>query len=358
MVLAVGLAIVLGLYAWPIVHNWIAGPDANARPVTPRGKLADAELSTIELFKKTSPSVAFITTDVQRQLPFNRRVDVPAGAGSGFIWNEQGYVVTNYHVIKDAAAAHVILYDQSAFDAKIVGADPDHDIAVLRISAPLGMKLVPIPVGTSDDLLVGQSVFAIGNPFGLDQSLTTGIISALKRTITGIAGNPIEDVIQTDAAINPGNSGGPLLDSAGRLIGINTLIYSQSGSWQGIGFAIPVDTVNRVVPQIIGTGKASRPRLGIGFDETAQGILARRNIEGLAITYVEPGSPAQRAGLVPMSRGPRGLLLGDVITGLNDRQIRTPSDLYSALDKLTPGDTVTLTILRAGKSVTMQIKTD
>jgi S1-C subfamily serine protease len=359
MILVVGLAIVLGLYAWPIVHNWITGPDASQRPITPRGKLTDLETSTIDLFKKTSPSVAFITTDVQRQLPFNRRIDVPQGAGSGFIWNEQGYVVTNYHVIKDASAAHVILYDQSAFDARVVGMDPDHDLAVLKISPPLGMRLVPIPIGTSEDLLVGQSVFAIGNPFGLDQSLTTGIISALKRTINGVAGNPIEDVIQTDAAINPGNSGGPLLDSAGRLIGINTLIYSSSGTWQGIGFAIPVDTVNRVVPQIIGTGKASRPRLGIGFDESAQQILLRRNVQGLAITYVEPGSPAQGAGLVPMSRGARGnIILGDVITQLNGRPIRTPSDLYSALDKLSPGDTVTLTILRGGQSVPMSIKTD
>jgi len=360
LVLVVGLAIVLGLYAWPIVHNWIAGPDAARRPVVPRGELADAEKSTVAIFKKASPSVAFITTDVRKTNPFNRREqDVPAGAGSGFIWNEQGYVVTNFHVIQNASAAHVILNDQSAYDAQIVGADPSHDLAVLKISTPVGVSLVPIPVGSSDDLTVGQSVFAIGNPFGLDQTLTTGIISALKRTITGVAGNPIEDVIQTDAAINPGNSGGPLLDSACRLIGMNTAIYSPSGQWQGIGFAIPVDTINRIVPQIIGTGKAARARLGVQYHALAQQVLANRGITGLAVTGTEPGSPAEKAALIPMWRNNRGnLVVGDVITAFNDRPIRTPNDLYAALDKLTPGDEVTLTLQCGGKELKLPVKTD
>ena len=360
LVLVVGLAIVLGLYAWPIVYNWWAGPDASMRPVVPRGELADAEKSTVAVFKKASPSVAFITTDVRRTNPFKGRdQDVPQGAGSGFIWNEQGYVVTNYHVIQNASAAHVILNDQSAYDAQIVGADPGHDLAVLKISPPLGVTLVPIPIGSSEDLTVGQSVFAIGNPFGLDQTLTTGIISALKRTITGVAGNPIEDVIQTDAAINPGNSGGPLLDSASRLIGMNTAIYSPSGTWQGIGFAIPVDTINRSVPQIIGTGKVTRARLGVNFHAMAQQVLANRGIPGLAVTGTEQGSPAEKAGLIPMWRNARGnLVVGDVITAVNERAIRTPSDLYAALDKLSPGDEVTLTVQRSGKEMKIKVKTD
>jgi S1-C subfamily serine protease len=359
--LTVMLLVVLGLYAWPLVRNRIWGPNADARAITPRGDLADVEKTTIGLFKKASPSVAFITTDTRRVNPFNRRVqDVPQGAGSGFLWSREGIVVTNFHVIQNASAAHVILYDQSTYDAQIVGADPDHDLAVLRIMPGIGVELAPIPVGTSADLEVGQSVFAIGNPFGLDQSLTTGVISALKRTIKGVNGNPIDDVIQTDAAINPGNSGGPLLDSAGRLIGMNTEIYSESGVWSGIGFAVPVDMINRIVPQIIKTGHATRAKLGVQFDDAlSQRLLGRRQIQGLAIGEVLPDSPAARAGLVGLTPGGRGgYMLGDVITAINDKAIHSSGDLFTAMDRVAPGDNVSVTILRNGASQTLKIQAE
>jgi S1-C subfamily serine protease len=360
-VLSALVTVVLFLYAWPVIRNWWSGPSGTPRAITPRGELAPVETSTIALFKSASPSVAFITTDIRRTNPFNRRVqEVPAGAGSGFIWDDRGVVVTNFHVIKDASAAHVILYDQTTYDAQILGADPEHDLAVLKITPPLGVTLAPIPVGTSNDLQVGQSVYAIGNPFGLDQTLTTGIISALRRTITGIAGNPIDDVIQTDAAINPGNSGGPLLDSAGRLIGMNTAIYSPSGNWSGIGFAIPVDTVNRIVPEIIRTGKVTRARLGVQYDEAGVGqrLLARAGVQGLAILDVVPGSAAHEAGLAGVSQNARGFYsLGDVITAINDRPVKGAADLFTAMDKIAPGDTVAVTVWRNGATRQLQIKT-
>ncbi len=303
MLLTLVLMGVLIVYIWPLVRNWWTGPNILSRPITARGELGPAEQSTITLFKSASPSVAFITTDIHQINHRTRSVeDIPQGAGSGFIWDNQGHIVTNFHVIENASAAHVILFDQTTYDAQILGADPANDLAVLKISPPLGVSLVPIPIGTSSDLQVGQSVFAIGNPFGLDQSLTTGVISAIKRTITGIGGKPIDDVIQTDAAINPGNSGGPLLDSAGRIIGMNTSIYSPSGSWSGIGFAIPIDAINRGVPKIISTGQKlfACPHGAREFDDgSPSGFpdrLPRRGspISGLVIIDVEPNSPARK----------------------------------------------------------------
>jgi S1-C subfamily serine protease len=303
--------------------------------------------------------VVFITTDARRINLFSRRIqEVPQGAGSGFIWDDHGIIVTNFHVIENASASHVILYDQTTCDAAVLGADPEHDLAVLTITPPPGASLVPIPVGASSDLLVGQTVLAIGNPYGFDQTLTEGIISALNRTIIGVAKNPIDGVIQTDAAINPGNSGGPLLDSAGRLIGMNTAIVSPSGNWSGIGFAIPVDTINRIVPQIIQSGRVSRAKLGVQYDdnELTRRLLRRDGIEGLAITDVVPDSPAAKAGLIGLSIGRRGLPdLGDVITALNDRPIKSPSDLYSAMDRVKPGETVEVTAWRNGQTRRMRI---
>ena len=234
-----------------------------ARTVSARGDLAADEKATIELYERLRPSVVNVTSMANHRDPFSLNVEqVPEGTGSGFIWDEVGHVVTNYHVIRDSDAAVVTLADQSTWKATTVGVFPDKDIAVLHIDAPRN-KLPPIPVGRSDDLLVGQKTFAIGNPFGLDQTLTTGIISAVGREIESVTKRPIKNVIQTDAAINPGNSGGPLLDSAGRLIGVNTAIISPSGTSAGIGFAIPVDEVKRVVPQLIKDGKISRAGLGI-----------------------------------------------------------------------------------------------
>ncbi|HTP50889.1 MAG TPA: trypsin-like peptidase domain-containing protein, partial [Anaeromyxobacteraceae bacterium] len=246
--------------AWPQLVRPTA-PRAAPRPVVARGDLAADEQANVALFKQASPSVVYITTLTRRLVGYFDVTEVPQGTGSGFIWDASGHVVTNFHVIQGASAARITLHDQSEWPATLVGASPDQDIAVLRIAAPRG-RLAPILLGRSADLQVGQRVFAIGNPFGLDFTLTTGIVSALGRSIPSLTGRKIEDVIQTDAAINPGNSGGPLLDSAGRLIGVNTQIASPSGGSAGIGFAVPVDTVNRVVPQLIEHGRVTRPRLG------------------------------------------------------------------------------------------------
>jgi len=352
MVLTGLLVIVLGIYAWPMIRARFF-PGGSMRQVTPRGPLFAFENVSIDVYKQASPSVAYITTDVKA---INRRTraveDVPQGAGSGFIWDEQGHIVTNFHVIQNASAAHVVLSDQTSYDAKIIGADPTHDLAVLKIDVPLGVRLTPIQIGTSSDLQVGQTTFAIGNPFGLDQTMTTGIVSALKRTIPGAGGNPIDDVIQTDCAINPGNSGGPLLDSAARLVGINTAIYSPSGSYAGIGFAIPVDMANRIVPEIIRTGTYQRARIGAGFDESYQQLLPT-GVQGVIVTMVEPSSPAEKAGLVAATR-PRGgfgrPVVGDIIQEINGRTIKNSGDIFTAMDHVKPGDTITVTLYRDGKT--------
>jgi S1-C subfamily serine protease len=236
------------------------------RVVQARGNLAEDERSTIELFENSRDSVVFITTRQRVMDAWSRNIfSVPSGTGSGFIWDDLGHIITNLHVIKGASEAIVRLADGRDYKASLVGASPAHDIAVLKIGIGF-QRPAPVPLGSSHDLKVGQKVFAIGNPFGLDWTLTTGIVSALDRSLPGSDGRTIDNLIQTDAAINPGNSGGPLLDSAGRLIGINTAIYSPSGASAGIGFSVPVDTVNRVVPQIISRGKYIRPALGITVD--------------------------------------------------------------------------------------------
>src|SRR5512142_1817410 len=291
------LGLVAAVLLYQLVSGWPrlgGGPPAEPRPVTPRGDLAADEKATIELFRRSSPSVAFITTLAQQPMGFFEIQEVPQGAGSGIVWDAQGHVVTNFHVIQGASAARVALHDRSEWPATLVGVAPDQDLAVLRIRAPKD-KLVPILVGTSRDLQVGQKVFAIGNPFGLDFTLTTGIVSALGRSIPALTGRRIDDVVQTDAAINPGNSGGPLLDSAGRLIGVNTQIASPSGASAGVGFAVPVDTVNEVVPELIAHGKIVRPRLGV--IPATENIAQQLGVSGVLVLSVTPGSPAQRAGI-------------------------------------------------------------
>ena len=360
LILTVLLACVLAMYAWPLVHSWFFAPSGQPRPITPRGDLMEIEKATIEIFKHASPSVAFITTNTREYNPWNHTsAEVPQGSGSGFVWDEDGHIVTNLHVIQNASSAQVILYDQSAYAAKVVGYSADHDLAVLKINVPATVRLVPLPLGTSRDLQVGQSVFAIGNPFGFDQTLTTGVISALKRSnLAGESGRPIEDAIQIDAAINPGNSGGPLLDSAGRLIGVNTAIASPTGTWAGIGFAIPVDTANRVVPEIIATGHYTRGRIGILplKDLRSERLLTALHMKGLAIGQVEPNSPADKAGLTGVSEDLNGdPVLGDVITHVNDQPITNSKDLFFALDTLRPGDPVVVTVWRKGQSQTYQL---
>jgi S1-C subfamily serine protease len=339
---------VLAFFAVPALVQ--SRPDSAPRAVTPRGPLTVEEQAHVELFRKASPSVVHITSLAAQRDLFTMNVQqVPRGTGTGFVWDDQGHIVTNFHVIQDANAARVTLADQSTYDATLVGAFPDRDLAVLRIEAPRN-KLPPIAIGASRDLLVGQRVYAIGNPFGLDQSLTTGIISALNREIESFNQRTIRGVIQTDAAINPGNSGGPLLDSAGRLVGVNTQIASPSGASAGIGFAIPVDEVNRIVPRLIRDGRFVRPALGI--EAGPPGLQQALNLpKGVPIVEVGSTSPAGRAGLQPFRRGKRGeVLAGDVITAINDEPVADLDDMLSLLERRQPGDAVTLTVWRAGQS--------
>ena len=350
--LALAVALVSSLVAAallvtpPLVHG---RSEATPRAVAPRGPLTAEEQAHIEVFRKTSPSVVHITTLAAQRDLFSMNVQqVPRGTGTGFVWDDRGHIVTNFHVIQGATAARVTLSDQSVHEATLVGAFADRDLAVLKIDLPKA-GFPPIPIGSSRDLIVGQRVYAIGNPFGLDQTLTTGIVSALNREIESFNQRTIKAVIQTDAAINPGNSGGPLLDSAGRLIGVNTQIASPSGASAGIGFAIPVDEVNRIVPRLIRDGRYLRPSLGVaaGPPGLAQSLKLPR---GVVLVQVGAGSPAARAGLVPFRRGNRGeVVAGDVITAINDDAVATMDDMLTLLERRQAGDTVTLTLWRAGQ---------
>ena len=349
--LLAGLCLAGGLLALLLVPRMVdSRTEAEPRAVAARGPLQADEQNNIQVFKSASPSVVHITTLQNRRDMFSLNVSqVPSGTGSGFIWDDQGHLVTNFHVIQGASAAQVLLADGSEWQAKLVGAFPDRDLAVLKIEAPRN-KLPPIAVGTSRDLVVGQKVFAIGNPFGLDQTLTTGIVSALNREIESLTRRSIRGVVQTDAAINPGNSGGPLLDSSGRLIGVNTSIYSPSGASAGIGFAIPVDEVNRVVPLLIRDGRIQRPALGVsGGNVQLQRALGLP--KGVALLGVARDGPAARAGLQPFARARDGsIVAGDVITAVNDASVATLDDMLTELERHKPGDTVTLSVWRSGKT--------
>jgi S1-C subfamily serine protease len=320
---------------------------AKPRPVAPPTELGRGERDTIALFRRAAPAVTFITSISRRRDWFSLNVyEIPQGTGSGFVWDEHGHVVTNLHVVAGSSRAQVTLADQSTWEATLVGAAPEKDLAVLRIEAPARL-LTPLAVGTSSDLSVGQQVFAIGNPFGLDQTLTTGVISALGREIESQARQPIRDVIQTDAAINPGNSGGPLLDSGGRLIGVNTAIVSPSGAYAGIGFAIPVDTVNWVVPELIARGRIERPTLGVEL--ASDQLMARLGLEGALIMAVYRGSGADRAGLESTYRDRRGqVVLGDLIVELDGQKVESRLDLILLLERYRAGDRVTLVVERDG----------
>jgi S1-C subfamily serine protease len=346
------VAVVAGLLVW-----WFApwetapggkGVPAESRAVSARGSLAEDEQNNISVFKAASGSTVHITTLVAARSFLSMDVmQVPKGTGTGFIWDDRGHVVTNFHVLEGASAARVTLSDQSEWKAALVGAFPDRDLAVLRIDAPKD-KLKAITVGASKDLQVGQKVYAIGNPFGLDQTLTTGIISALNREIESATQRTIRGVIQTDAAINPGNSGGPLLDSAGRLIGVNTAIFSPSGASAGIGFAIPVDEVNRVVPRLIREGKFVRPTLGIQV-ASLQYPTESGPRTGVAVVGVLPRGPAAAAGLKPFQRAPGGeLIVGDIITGIAGKPVASLDDILEEIERRQPGDSITLSLLRAG----------
>ncbi len=322
-----------------------APSDPVPTPIPIPAELFPEERRDIEVFRAASASVAYITSVALRRDFFTMNVfEIPQGSGSGFVWDGEGHVVTNFHVIQDASAVRITLADQSEWDARIVGVAPDKDLAVLKVDAPRG-HLVPLPLGSSSRLLVGQRVLAIGNPFGLDHSLTVGVVSALGRELRSPSGRVIRDVIQTDAAINPGNSGGPLLDSSGRLVGVNTAIFSPSGASAGIGFAVPVDTVAQLVPQLIKHGKPIQP--GIGIVPVADRYARRLGIEGVIIRSVNPRSPAERAGLEGLSTSRSGrLVLGDVITAVDGRPVRTLDDLLHAFEAAGVGARVTLTVVR------------
>lgn len=331
----------------------VTNPDAVPRPVTARGDLAADEQNTIALFQEVSPSVVYITsTELRRNLFSLNIYEIPKGTGSGFVWDIDGRIVTNYHVIEDANQVLVTLADNTTWKAVLVGASADKDIAVLQISSPPA-SLKPILVGESKDLLVGQKVFAIGNPFGLDQTITAGIVSALGREIKSVTGMTIHDVIQTDAAINPGNSGGPLLDSAGRLIGVNTAIYSPAGVNAGIGFAVPVDEVNRVVTQIIKHGRLIRP--GIGISVANDRLVERLGIDGVLVIRVQRGSTAEKAGIRGVQRVAGEMFLGDIIVGLNGVKIDNLDDLRQELDRYQVGEEVTLKIIREGQEFQVKV---
>jgi S1-C subfamily serine protease len=353
-------ALVLAFY---LGANWrarVVERGAAAPRAVTDATLRQAELHTIELFREASPSVVFITTLSRRRSLFDPRVfEVPSGNGSGFVWDKQGHLVTNYHVVQGVTRGERVLVrlsDQSEWDAELIGVAPEKDLAVLSIEAPA--ELLPeIPIGRARDLQVGQSVFAIGNPFGLDQTLTTGVISALGREITSLARVPIRDVIQTDAAINPGNSGGPLLDSSGRLIGVNTQIFTTSGSSAGIGFAIPVDTVNWVVPDLIRYGRIQRPVLGIEWHTAYNRYLQRSGLEGVLVVGVTPGSGAERAGLRPLRQTRDGRMqLGDIIVAVDEEKVRSGDDLQLALERFEPGQRVSVRVLREGEEVDLSVE--
>lgn len=348
------LLFVIGIAYWITERRPPPREYVEPRAILPRGDLADDEAATVELFRQASPSVVFITTKSVRRDAFTLNLfELPRGTGSGFVWDKKGHIVTNFHVIQGASSAQVTLADHTTWDAHLVGAASERDLAVLRIDADVS-RLVPVPLGSTDDLNVGQKVFAIGNPFGLDQTLTTGVISGLGRQIRSVAGVPIEGVIQTDAAINPGNSGGPLLDSAGRLIGVNTAIYSPSGAYAGIGFAVPADAVNQVVPDLISYGKVARPGLGVSIADAT--ISRRLGVTGALVINVAEGSAAEKAGMRPTMYEDGQISLGDIIVSVDGEKVASGDDLLKVLRNHSVGDEVTVKVQRPEGEVDLQVR--
>jgi S1-C subfamily serine protease len=342
-------------WAWITSRQEVHDETASARPVVARGGLTSEEQARIELFRASAPSVVHITT---RQVGYDRfqmrAMEFPRGTGSGFVWDERGYVVTNFHVLQGASRALVTLDGRDTYEAVAVGAEPTYDIAVLKIeAAPEALR--PIPIGSSADLRIGQGAFAIGNPFGLDRTLSSGVISGLEREIESPSGSRIRGVIQVDASINPGNSGGPLLDSAGRLIGMNTAIASTTGNSAGIGFAVPVDAINRVVPSLIRMGRFDRPKLGV--QAAAQEVGRFLGVEGVVVGDVVRGSGADRAGLRPMSVDERGFpTAADVITSVDGRAVRVLEDRWEVLEGHAPGDVVPIEVRRGSETLRLEVQ--
>jgi len=316
----------------------------------------DDEANTTEVFQRASPAVVFVTSSELRRQRFTRNVmEIPRGAGSGFVWDaDSGLVVTNYHVVAGADRLAITLADEQSFQAEVVGLAPERDLAVVRLMDPPA-DLTELTLGDSSELSVGRKVMAIGNPFGLDTTLTVGVVSALDREIQSPSNRTIRGVIQTDAAINPGNSGGPLLNSLGQLVGVNTAIYSPSGGSAGIGFAIPVNTVIEVVPQLIAFGKIMRPVLGVEL--ASDRWLRRYRVEGVPIVRTYRGSPAESAGMVGARRGSRGeIILGDVITKIDGERVANNDEFLSAMEKHHVGDTIDIVTTRKGEEKRFRVE--
>jgi S1-C subfamily serine protease len=346
------LLVVLAVYvAQPYVDRWLFSA-STPRTVEPRGSLSDIERTSIDIFEHASPSVVQVVGRAGAlEVPQAESENGPAQSGSGFVWDAAGHIVTNDHVVEGTSSLAVRFASGQVLRAHIAGTAPNYDLAVIRVDNPRSLP-PPIAIGASDDLKVGQLVFAIGNPFGLDQTLTTGIISALKRRLPTSGGREITNVIQTDAAINPGNSGGPLLDSAGRVIGVTTAILSPSGTNAGIGFAIPIDSVNRVVPELIRRGSVPTP--GIGIVAASEAAATRAGAHGVVIVRTTPGSSAERAGLRGID--PRSGKVGDVIVGVNGKTVRGLADLIQELERVGVGKNVTLTVQRDGREVPVEVE--
>lgn len=356
---------VVALAATPVLTPTSPGVAPTSQPTTtptvrPPSAFArlEAERNVIDVFKAAAPATVFVTQKRMVRDWSMRALEVPAGTGSGFLWDTAGHVVTNYHVVDSGRAQgrySVTLHSQKTYDAELLGGDPNKDIAVLRL-LNCDEPLTPLPVlPASAKLEVGQTTIAIGNPFGLDHTLTTGVVSALGREVQGYGGVTIRDMIQTDASINPGNSGGPLLDSGGYLIGMNTMIFSKTGSSAGIGFAVPVSAVRRVVPQVIQTGRVEVP--GIGIEPLPDHYAARAGIAGVVITRVFPGSPAQLAGIRGLQQDRRGeILLGDIIVGIDELKVVDYDDLYNAFDRFKVGDEVSVKLIREGRAVAVKLR--
>ncbi len=332
----------------PVINETVDRPPASgtvASSAPPSAATAHDDYRASDLFKAAAPSVVAITA-----IRGSRMLDSDSGgSGSGFIWDTQGHIVTNNHVIDEAREINVVLDDGRSIPARVIGRAPWADLAVLKLSeVPSNLK--PMPVGNSKDLLVGQTVYAIGNPFGLSRTLTTGIISALDRRLPTPTGRVVSGVIQTDAAINPGNSGGPLVDTSGRLIGVNTAIIAPSGTFAGVGFAIPADVVKRIVPSLISTGRA--PLAGIGVTTLPEEIVARAGLKGVVVQGVRRGSSAEQAGLVGVEERGR---LGDVITAIEGKPVTSVADMAIALEAVGIGKRATITIQHDGRSRDLEV---
>ena len=327
--------------------------------------VASDELNNIEIYRAVSPGVVNITTKAMIDSFFGAYPQQGSGSGAIIDIEGQRVVLTNFHVVQDVLAAggsqssiEVSLVDKTTYPARVIGADPDHDLAVLRLDAPVD-RLRAVPLGSSTGLKVGQKVLAIGNPFGLDSTLTTGVISALERPLRSPSGEQIAGVIQTDAAINPGNSGGPLLNSRGEMIGINTAIAGASGGNVGIGFAVPIDIAKRIVPDLLTNGRVARAFLGISYRPVDRRVIRALNLQagatGLLVTAVDPGSPAGRAGIRSLQQSGSGYVVGDIVVSIDGRPVREQDDLSFVLNQKRPGDRVTVEVIRDGRTQRMVV---